>query len=46
MGYQGGMRDNSAEILFQSFLWEAIVSTSGTGRDVAVANVPARVNGF
>ena len=28
------MRDDSEEILFQSFLQEAIVSSSGTGRDV------------
>ena len=28
------MKDDSAEILFQSFLQEAIVSSSGTGRDV------------
>ena len=29
------MRDNSAEILFQCFLQEAIVSSSGMGRDVS-----------
>ena len=28
------MRDDSAEILFQSFLPEALVSCSGMGRDV------------
>ena len=28
------MRDDSAEILFQSFLQEALVSSSGMGRDV------------
>ena len=28
------MRDYSAEILFQSFLQEALVSSSGMGRDV------------
>ena len=28
------MRDGSAEILFQSFLQEALVSSSGMGRDV------------
>ena len=28
------MRDDSAEILFQSFLQEALVSSSGTDRDV------------
>ena len=30
----GGMRNDSAEILFQSFLQEPIVSSSGMGRDV------------
>ena len=30
----GDMRDDSAEILFQSFLQEALVSSSGMGRDV------------
>ena len=30
----GDMRDDSAEILSQSFLQEALVSSSGTGRDV------------
>ena len=30
----GGMRDDSAEILFQSFLLEVIVSSSGMGRDI------------
>ena len=30
------MRDDSAEILFQSFLQEALVSSSGTGRDDVV----------
>ena len=28
------MRDDSAEVLFQSFLQEALVSGSGMGRDV------------
>ena len=28
------MRDDSAEILFQSVLWEAIVSSYGMDRDV------------
>ena len=28
------LKDNSAEILFQSFLQEALVSSSGMGRDV------------
>ena len=31
--------DDSAEILFQSFLLEAIVSSSGTGRDVHLGDV-------
>ena len=30
----GGMMDDSAEILFQSFLQEALVSSSGMGKDV------------
>ena len=30
----GDMRDGSAEILFQSFLQTALVSSSGTGRGV------------
>ena len=34
LGHLGDMRDNSAEILFQSFLQEALVSSSGMGRDV------------
>ena len=33
-GHQGDMRDNSAQIFFQSFLQEALVSRSGMGRDV------------
>ena len=28
------MTDDSAEIPFPSFLWEAVVSSSGTGKDV------------
>ena len=31
---RGDMRDDSAEILFQSLLWEAIVSSSGIDRDI------------
>ena len=31
---EGDLRDDSAEILFQSFLQEALVSSSGMGRDV------------
>ena len=34
LGHQGDMRVNSAEILFQSFLQETLVSSSGVGRDV------------
>ena len=30
----GGKRDDSAEIIYQSFLPEAFVSSSGIGRDV------------
>ena len=33
-GRQGDVRDDSAEILFQSFLLEALVCSSGIGRDV------------
>ena len=31
---RGDMRDDSAEILFQSFLQKALVSSSGLGKDV------------
>ena len=31
LGRRGDMRDDSAEILFQSVLHEALVSSSGTG---------------
>ena len=34
LGRRGDLRDDSAEILFQSCLQEALVSSSGTGRDV------------
>ena len=34
LGRRGDMRDDSVEILFQSFLQEALVSSSGMGRDV------------
>ena len=34
LGCSGDMRDDSAEILFQPFLQEALVSSSGTGKDV------------
>ena len=34
LGLQGDMRDDSAEMLFQSFLQEALVSSYGMGRDV------------
>ena len=33
-GGGGGMKDDSAEILFRSFLQEALVSSSGMGKDV------------
>ena len=33
-GHQGDMRDDSAETLLQPFLQEALVSSSGMGRDV------------
>ena len=33
LGRRGNMRDDSAEILFQSFLWEATACSSGIGRD-------------
>ena len=32
LGHWGDMRDDSAEILFQSFLQEALVSSSGMGK--------------
>ena len=34
LGHQDYMRDDSAEILFQSFLRKAIVGSFGTDRDV------------
>ena len=34
LGRRGDWRDDSAEILFQSFLQEAVVSSSVMGRDV------------
>ena len=34
LGRRGDMEDESAEILLQSFLQEALVSSSGMGRDV------------
>ena len=34
VGGGGGPRDTSGEVLFQSFLREAIVRSSGIGRDV------------
>ena len=34
LGRRGDMRDDSAEILFQFFLQEALASSSGMGRDV------------
>ena len=40
VGRRGDMRDDSAEILFQSFLREALVSSSGMGRDVHSLMLP------
>ena len=34
LDHWGDMKEDSAEILFQSFLQEALVSRSGMGRDV------------
>ena len=34
LGRRGDLRDDSAEILYQSFVQEALVSSSGMGRDV------------
>ena len=34
LGRRGDMKDDSAQILFQSFLQQALVSSSGVGRDV------------
>ena len=34
LGCRGNMTDDSAEILFQSFLQEALLNISGMGRDV------------
>ena len=34
LGRRGDMKDDSAEILFQSILQEAVVSSFGMGRDV------------
>ena len=34
LGHRGDMKDDPAEVLFQSFLPEVVVSSSGTGRDV------------
>ena len=34
LGRRGDMRDDSAEILFQSFLQKAIASSSGMGKNV------------
>ena len=34
LGHQGDMRDDSAEILFQSFLQEVLVGSFGMGGDV------------
>ena len=42
LGHRGDMTDDPAEILFQSFLQEAVVSSSGTGRDVHSLTRPPR----
>ena len=42
LGHRGDMTNDSAEILFQSFLQEAVVSSSGTGRDVHSLTRPPR----
>ena len=34
LGHRGNMRDDSAEILLQSFMQNALVNSSGMGRDV------------
>ena len=39
LGHHGDMRNDSAEILFQSFLQKALVSSSGMGRDVKKVKV-------
>ena len=39
LGYQRGMTDESADILFQSFLQEAIMSSSGMVRDIYLLTV-------
>ena len=39
MGYQRGMTNESADILFQSFLQEAIMSSSGMVRDIYLLTV-------
>ena len=39
LGRWGDTRDDSAEILFRSFLQEALVSSSGMGRDVRLESV-------
>ena len=41
-GRRGDMRDDSAEILFQSFLQEALVSRSGMGRDIHSLTLPTQ----
>ena len=39
LGRRGHVRDDSADILFQSFLQEALVSSSGMARDLSSLNV-------
>ena len=39
LGGGGGLKDNSAEILFKSFLQETLVSSSGKGKEVSLFDV-------
>ena len=41
LSHQGNMMDNSSQILFQTFLWETIVSSCGMRRDVHICNLAA-----
>ena len=44
LGHWGDMMNDSAEILFQAFLQEAIVSSSGMGRDVHFWHCPSSIS--
>ena len=44
LGGQGDTTDDSADILFQSFLHKAIVSSSSTGRDVQSLLFPSNIS--